>query len=170
MARRRPKPNPPAEPGEKGPDREATEKKYSVIVPESIDQKLSQIMRKRRIKLSALLREIISDNLERYLDEAYGRGECDEFGFSQADPGELTIHLSKELRHLVTEAARDLNLKADAVVQLLLSRHLHTLVEEGRKLRAKMRDVLGETTPPSEGNAEKEDEDGDAGRTARSKK
>jgi hypothetical protein len=170
MTRRRPAPNPPAGPGEKGPDGEAPEKKYSLIVPEAIDQRLQQIMRQRRIKLSALLREIISDNVERYVDEAHGRGECDELGFSLADPGELTIHLNKQLRQLVTEAARDLNLRADAIVQLLLGRHLPALVEEGRRVRAKMQTVLGGVPPIPEGDARKEDEDNDAGRGARPKK
>ena len=151
MTRQRPTQKPPEEPGGEKP----TEKKYSLLVPPELDAKLAEIMRKRRVKLSLLIREILSDNVESYLDEAYGRGECDEYGFSVQSPLDLTITVTPEIRALLVETARNLSLKADAVVQLLLSRHLHTLVEEGRKLRAKMRDVLGETTPPSERNAEK---------------
>jgi hypothetical protein len=138
MTRRRP-----AEPGEQGPDREAREKKYSVLIPEHLDQKLAQIMRKRRVKLSALLREIIADNIEHYVNEAYGRGEFDELGFSTANPLEVTVHLTREVRQLLAETAKDHGVKAAAIVQLLLSRHLPSLAEEGRRLREKMRDALG---------------------------
>jgi hypothetical protein len=165
MTRRRP-----AESGEQAPDREATEKKYSVLIPDSLDQKLNQIMRKRRVKLSALLREIISENVERYVNEAYGRGEVDELGFSAANPLELTVQLPPEVRRLLAETAKDHAVKAAAVIQLLLSRHLPALVEEGRKLRAKMQTVLGEVPPTQEGDAGMGDEDHDAGRGARSKK
>jgi hypothetical protein len=167
MAKQRPtRTEPPTEP----PGKESGEKKYSVLIPESLDHKLTQIMKRRRVKLSALLREIISENVDHYVNEAYGRGDVDELGFSTANSLELCVELPKEVRRLLAETAKDHGVKAAAVIQLLLSRHLPALVEEGRILRAKMQTVLGEVPPTPEGDAGKGDEDNDAGRTVRSKK
>ena len=130
---------PPTEPQGK----ESGEKKYSVLIPESLDHKLGQIMKKRRVKLSALLREIISENIDRYVNEAYGKGEVDELGFSAANPLELTVQLPPEVRRLLAETAKDHGVKAAAVIQLLLSRHLPSLAAEGRRLREKMQAALG---------------------------
>jgi hypothetical protein len=130
---------PPTEPQGK----ESGEKKYSVLIPESLDQKLAQIMRKRRVKLSALLREIISDNVDRYVDDAFGRGELDELGFLTASPNVLHVELPGTVRRLFAETARDHSMKAAAVIQLLLSRHLPSLAAEGRRLREKMQAALG---------------------------
>jgi hypothetical protein len=130
---------PPTEPQGK----ESGEKKYSVLIPESLDHKLGQIMKKRRVKLSALLREIISENIDRYVNEAFGRGELDELGFLTAQPNVLHVELPAAARRLLAETARDHSMKAAAVIQLLLSRHLPSLAAEGRRLREKMQAALG---------------------------
>jgi hypothetical protein len=165
MTRKRPAQTPPEEPGGEEPK----EKKYSLLVPTEIDEKLGQIMRQRRVKLSLLIREIISDNIDDYLNEAYGREEFDELGFSLRSPLEVCVPISKEIRYVLAEVARDMNMKAGTVVQLLLSRYLPTLVEEGKELRKKMQSVLADMPRPHEDAGQKKD-DGDADRRARPKK
>lgn len=141
---RRPEGKPPGEEG-----KEPETKKYSILVPRDLDRKLGQIVRKRKILLSRLVREILDDHVESYWNEAYGRGECDEMGFRLDRPDELTIQVSPEIRQLVIECARDMNVKAAAVVQLTLSRHLASLVAESTKLREQIRKVMGGIDPPA---------------------
>jgi hypothetical protein len=111
--------------------------KYSLLVPAPYDAKIQEICRLRRVNVSALFREILSDCLESYLLRAKGQttGPLEE-------SGTIILHLRDDLRHILSETAENFSQPAASVVQLLLSEHLPTLYARSREVRGRLEDIL----------------------------
>jgi hypothetical protein len=100
--------------------------KYSFLVPAEVDRKILQICKLRKIgSQSVLLRQILEENIERYLKEASGE-QPDESAF-------VRVELSRPVREALEMAARDYNLDLPGVVRLALAEQLPAILERARE-------------------------------------
>jgi hypothetical protein len=132
-----------------GPDEPA---KYSFLVPAELDRKIMEICRLRGLRSqSVVLREILAQNVDRYLSAAGGVPPCGET--APAGPGltRLPIDLTEPVRRALDRAARDLNLSPAALVQMVVAEQLPQILQRAGEQLEKLRRLLDGDTKESAG-------------------
>jgi hypothetical protein len=114
--------------------------KYSFQVAQDLAAKVQEVCQLRRAKVSAVLREILEENLETYRRRALGKPEADA---GRAD-GDLVIRLNDDTRNALARAAEDWNVSPSALVQMILTEHLPDFIQKGREARARIQQALQE--------------------------
>jgi hypothetical protein len=120
----------PASPGEPA--------KYSFLVPIDLDRKIRETCGLRGLaSQSVLLRQILEDNIDRYLAAA----AADE----PSPPGVGTVvrvELNEQVREALAMAARDYNLDLAAFIRLTLAEMLGEILARARKHRDSLSAVV----------------------------
>jgi hypothetical protein len=121
--------------------------KYSFLVPAALDQKIMETCRLRGLaSQSVLLRQILEDNIERYLAEASG-GEKASAGVTTP----IRVDLNDQVRSALVMAARDYNLDLAGVVRLALAEQLPEILRKAREYREALRQAIEQEQAAREG-------------------
>jgi hypothetical protein len=104
-----------------------------------MDQKIQEIILRRGVSLSVLVREILEDNLDYYFQKAMGQAPTQPpVGQAGRGSGEVLIRLGEGTRRALVETAEDFNLDVSAMVQLILTESLPPFVQRGRQFRDRL--------------------------------
>ena len=121
--------------------------KYSFLVPAVLDRKITEVCRRMNLgSQSTLLRQILEENVDRYLAAASG-----EEPPAGPDSVVVRVELNCQVADGLEMAARDYNLDLAALVRLALAEQLPEILRKARGHREALRQAIEQEQAAREG-------------------
>jgi len=112
--------------------------KYSFLVPAVLDRKITEVCRRMNLgSQSTLLRQILEENVDRYLAAASG-----EEPPAGPDSVVVRVELNCQVADGLGMSARDYNLDLAGVIRLALAEQLPEIMRRSREHREALRYAL----------------------------